>query len=401
MTTKTAKMTAARLAPATLATFLALGSSALAQQCGGDFGQFLAGVKQEAVSQGLSPDAADRVLNSARQDQAILAHDRGQSVFRMNFIDFSQRIISANRMQQGQSVLQRYADAFSRAEQQYGVPGPVIAAFWGLETDFGAVQGDINTVNALATLAHDCRRPELFRPHLIGAIAMAQNGDLDPATMTGAWAGEIGQVQMLPADIVEFGVDGDGDGHIDMKNSAADSILTAANFIRSLGWRPGEPWLQEVSIPSNLPWERTGLTPGTTVGEWQALGVTARNGSLPSPSLEARLIMPQGRGGPVFLAYPNFDVYLEWNQSFIYTTSAAYFATRLAGADRYAAGNPEPGLSDSQMRDLQARLQAKGYNVGEIDGILGAGTRSAVRDEQLRLGLPADGWPTPVLLGQI
>ena len=401
MTTKTTKTAALRLAPATLAALLALGSSAFAQQCGGDFGQFLAGVKQEALSQGLSPEAADRVLDSARQDQAILAHDRGQSVFRMNFIDFSQRIISANRMQQGQAVLQRHADAFARAEQQYGVPGPVIAAFWGLETDFGAVQGDINTVNALATLAHDCRRPELFRPHLIGAIAMAQNGDLDPATMTGAWAGEIGQVQMLPADIVEFGVDGDGDGRIDMKNSAADSILTAANFIRSLGWRPGEPWLQEVTIPANLPWERTGLTPGTTVGEWQSLGVSARNGSLPAPSLEARLIMPQGRGGPVFLAYPNFDVYLEWNQSFIYTTSAAYFAARLAGADRYNAGNPEPGLSDSQMRDLQARLQAKGYNVGEIDGILGAGTRTAVRDEQLRLGLPADGWPTPALLGQI
>jgi lytic murein transglycosylase len=382
-----------------LATLMA--TSAFAQQCGGDFGQFLQGVRSEAVAQGLSPEAADRVLGSARQDQQVLNHDRSQSVFRMNFIEFSQRIISNNRMQQGQAMLQRHASVFARAEQEFGVPGPVIAAFWGLETDFGAVQGDINTVNALATLAHDCRRPALFRPQLIGAIAMAERGDLDPATMTGAWAGEIGQVQMLPADIIQFGVDGDGDGHVNVKTSSADAILTGANFIRSLGWRAGEPWLQEVTIPQNLPWERTGLSGGATVGEWQSLGVSPRNGSLPNASMQARLIMPQGRFGPVFLAYPNFDVYLEWNQSFIYTTSAAYFGTRLAGADRYAAGNPPAGLSAEQMMDLQRRLQARGYNVGDIDGILGAGTRDAVRAEQLRLGMPADAWPTPELLAQL
>lgn len=382
-----------------LATLMA--TSAFAQQCGGDFGQFLQGVRAEAVAQGLSQEAADRVLGSARQDQQVLNHDRSQSVFRMNFIEFSQRIISNNRMQQGQAMLQRNASVFARAEQEFGVPGPVIAAFWGLETDFGAVQGDINTVNALATLAHDCRRPELFRPQLIGAISMAERGDLDPATMTGAWAGEIGQVQMLPADIIEFGVDGDGDGHVNVKTSSADAILTGANFIRSLGWRPGEPWLQEVTIPENLPWDRTGLSGSATVGEWQSLGVSPRNGSLPDAGMQARLIMPQGRFGPVFLAYPNFDVYLEWNQSFIYTTSAAYFGTRLAGADRYAAGNPPAGLSPEQMMDLQGRLQARGYNVGDIDGILGAGTRDAVRAEQLRLGLPADAWPTPELLSQL
>ena len=378
-----------------------LAGTAFAQQCGGDFGQFLEGVRQEAVAQGLSPEAADRVLSSARFDQSIINHDRGQSVFQLSFLEFSQRVISENRMQQGRGNLDRYADVFARAEREFGVPGPVIAAFWGLETDFGAVQGDINTVNALATLAHDCRRPHLFRPQLIGAIAMAERGDLDPATMTGAWAGEIGQVQMLPADIVEFGVDGDGNGHVDVKASAADAILTGANFIRSLGWRPGEPWLQEVTIPQDLPWDRTGLAGGATVGEWQQMGVQPRNGPFPDPSMPARLIMPQGRLGPVFLAYPNYDVYLEWNQSFIYTTSAAYFATRLAGADRYVAGNPPPGLSESQMLELQRRLQARGHDVGEIDGILGAGTREAVRQEQLRLGLPADAWPTPDLLAQL
>lgn len=383
--------------PAALLTAV-LASPAWAQQCGGDFNQFLQGVKQEALQLGVSERTADWVLGSAGINEQVLDHDRSQSVFRQDFLEFSQRVISSNRLQQGQANLQRYADTFARAEREFGVPPAVIAAFWGLETDFGAVQGDINTVDALATLAHDCRRPALFRPHLIGAVVMAERGDLDPATMTGAWAGEIGQVQMLPADIITYGIDGDGDGHVKVKESAEDAIMTAANFIRSLGWRPGEPWLQEVDIPENLPWEKTGLVPGMTVGDWQQLGVTPRSGSFPASTLPARLIMPQGRKGPVFLAYPNYDVYLEWNQSFIYTTSAAYFATRLAGAPPYDAGNPDPGLSNDQMLELQRRLQARGHDVGEIDGILGGGTRAAVRAEQMRLGLPADAWPTPQLL---
>ena len=128
------------------------------------------------------------------------------------------------------------------------------------------------------------------------------------------------------------------------------------------------------------------------------MGVAARSGSLPSGDLSAALLLPQGRKGPAFLAYPNFSVYLEWNKSFIYTTTAAYFATRLAGAGRYNAGNPDTGLNDAQMKSLQRLLQARGYDVGKIDGILGSGTRGAVQQEQARLGLPADAWPTPKLL---
>lgn len=200
---------------------------------------------------------------------------------------------------------------------------------------------------------------------------------------------------------MRFGVDGDGNGHVDLKNSAPDTIMTAARFIRHLGWRPGEPWLQEITLPSSLPWEKTGLHYDMTVGDWAVLGVRAREGGLPSANLPAALLLPQGRKGPAFLAYPNFRVYLEWNKSFIYTTSAAYFATRLNGAKRYDAGNPGDGLSDRAMKDLQTRLRNRGHDVGKIDGILGAGTRAAVRTEQMRLGLPADGWPTGDLLNRL
>ncbi len=369
--------------------------------CGGDLTAFLQGVKDEALAKGIPAEAVERALAGAAIDQKVLSRDRAQGVFRQTFLEFSKRTVSQSRLDIGRKKLQDLSDVFNRAEQEYGVPGPVIAAFWAMETDFGAVQGDFNTRNALVTLSHDCRRPELFRPQLIAAIEMVQHGDLDPATTTGAWAGEIGQVQMLPKDIIAFGVDGDGDAHVNVKQSAADAILTAARFIQHLGFTKGQPWIQEVSVPDELPWEKTGLQPGMTAGDWFALGVTPRDGNTSFPELSASLVLPQGRKGPAFITYPNFNVYLEWNQSFIYTTSAAYFATRLAGAPPYQKGEPEQGLDDTGMKALQTRLNELGHDVGKIDGILGSGTRAAIQKEQLRLGMPADGWATPGLLGAL
>ncbi|WP_420410829.1 lytic murein transglycosylase [Roseibium sp.] len=387
-------------AAAALASFTLAASPAAAQQCGGDFRQFLAGVKQEAVSKGLSAKAADQTLSGAQIDRKVLSRDRAQGVFKMTFLDFSKRVISGYRMKNGAANMKKYASVFDRTEREYGVPAPVITAFWALETDFGAVQGDFNTVNALATLAHDCRRPELFRPQLIAAIEMVQHGDLDPRRTTGAWAGEIGMVQMLPEDIIKFGKDGDGDGHVRLKKSAPDAILTAGAFINHLGWTAGQPWLQEVIVPKNLNWAETGLGKTKSGSDWAALGVKSRWGQI-SGNLPASLLLPQGRKGPAFLAYPNYNIYLEWNQSFIYTTSAAYFATRLAGAPRYNAGNPDQGLNDAQMKQLQTKLRNMGYDVGKIDGILGSGTRGAVQAVQQKLGMQADAWPTPALLNKL
>jgi lytic murein transglycosylase len=369
--------------------------------CGGDFKAFLDGVKAEAVADGVPATVAERALAQARLDKQVISRDRGQGVFRQTFLEFSDRSVSSARLKHGANNMAKFAKVFERADKEFGVPAAVITAFWGLETDFGAVQGDFNTFNALATLAHDCRRPQLFRPQLIAALHMIAHGDLDPATTTGAWAGEIGQVQMLPEDIIRHGVDGDGDGHVNLKTSSPDAILTAAKFIASLGWRKGQPWLAEVALPSDLPWAETGLGRERTVADWARLGVAARSGALPAANLPASLILPQGRKGPAFLVFPNFSIYLRWNQSFVYTTSAAYFATRLAGAPKLTPGSPETGLSVDEMKALQKKLAALGHDVGKVDGILGSGTRQAVQVEQSRLGLPADGWPTAALLGRL
>jgi lytic murein transglycosylase len=279
-----------------LASLAATPAMAQSVACGGDLGAFLEGVKAEAVAKGVSPEVARQALRNASIDRKVLSRDRAQGVFRQTFLEFSKRSVSANRMQVGAKRMKQYAKTFARAEAEYGVPAPVITAFWGLETDFGAVQGDFNTMNALVTLAHDCRRPELFRPQLIAAIEMVGHGDLDPARTTGAWAGEIGQVQMLPRDIIEYGVDGDGDGHVDLKKSSPDAILTAARFIKSLGWRAGQPWFAEVSVPSGpFPYEKSGLRQGMSLNDWTALGVTFRNGQPTSENLPAELLLPQGR----------------------------------------------------------------------------------------------------------
>ncbi len=377
------------------------GTASLAQSapCGGSFSSFMQQVASEAASRGMSRPAINAVVDAARQDPKVLRFDRAQGVFRQTFLEFSQRSISGSRLRIGTQKLEQYSAVFARAEREFGVPPEVILAFWALETDYGAVQGDFNTVSALATLAHDCRRPDLFRPELFAAIELTARGDINPATTTGAWAGEIGMVQMLPEDILHKGVDGDGDGLVRLKTSAPDAIMTAARLVSELGWRAGEPWLVEVTVPSNFAWEQTGLDKPMSVRDWARLGVEAR-GQMPNRRLEASVFAPQGRLGPVFMALPNYGVYQEWNHSFVYQATVSYMATRIGGAQRYVQTTPEQGLSGDQMERLQRILQSRGYDVGGVDGILGSKTRAAVQAEQQRFGMPADAWPTPALLAR-
>ncbi len=378
--------------------FLGFGSAANAQSCGGNFGSFVEGLKSEAVQRGYDRALVDNFFRGVQFNQAVINADRRQGIFQRPFLDFSRALISQNRMNAGRANYERHRAIFDRAQAQFGVQPGILLAFWAFETDFGANQGDFNTVNALVTLAHDCRRPELFRPQVFAALEMHRRGDLDPRTMTGAWAGEIGMVQKLPSDIIAHAVDGDGNGRIDLQRSVADSIMSGASMLRANGWRPNEPWMHEVAIPQGLDLTQTGMRTELTVSQWQQMGVRPTHGNLPSGNMRASIILPQGHRGPAFMVFHNYRVLFEWNQSFIYVTTAAYFGTRLMGAPVYQAGNPEPGLNQDQMRQLQQRLVQRGYDVGGIDGILGANTRAAVQDVQAQLGMPADGWPTPQLL---
>ena len=264
-----------RLALTALWLAVAAPAFAATAPCGGDFGTWLDGVKREAAAQGISQRTLQTALGGITYDPAIIARDHAQGVFKQSFEQFSGRMVPP-RLNRGARLLKQYAPIFGRIEQQFGVPGPVIVAIWGLETDFGANSGKFPTIRALATLAFDCRRPDKFRGELLAALQIVERGDMSPSEMRGAWAGEIGQTQFLPSSYLKYAVYYDGNGHRDLIHNVPDVLASTANYLKGYGWKRGQPW-----------------------GEGTA----------------------------------NFQVLLQWNSSEVYTKTVAYFAERLAGGE--------------------------------------------------------------------
>src|SRR4051812_38861350 len=372
------------------------------------FERFLADLKQQAVAGGVSQNAIAEATPYLVYDQGIVNRDRGQRVFGQVFTEFAGRMAASYRMQQGQTRIKTYAAAFARAEKEYGVPPAVIAAFWGLESDFGPNMGKLPTLRSLVSLAYDCRRSQMFQAETIAALRIIERGDLTPTEMVGSWAGELGQTQFLPTHYFNYAVDYDGDGYRNLLRSPADVIGSTANYIANgLKWRRGEPWLQEVrvapSLAANFPWDQADLTIKLPRSKWTQLGVSYPDGrALPNDSLPSSLLLPMGRTGPAFLAYPNFAAYTEWNNSLIYSTTAGYLATRIGGAaPMRRPATPIAQLSFNELREMQQLLVRAGFNVGKIDGIMGQQSRSAVKAMQIKYGLPADSWPTAELLARM
>lgn len=369
-----------------------------------NFGSWLRNFKEQARIEGISVSTLKSALGGVSPDEKIIKLDRRQNVFAQDFLTFSDRMVNNYRLVHGKKNIRKHARTFARIERDFGVPAAVISAFWGLETDYGANTGSMSTIRSLTTLAWDCRRPELFREQLLAALKIIERGDLSVDEMRGAWAGELGQTQFLPSEYFDKGVDYDNDGRVDLIKSTPDVLASTARVIQLLGWQPGQPWLEEVRVPADLPWEHAGTDTMHSRRQWADWGVTKADGSrLEEDELQASLLLLMGRNGPAFLAYPNFTrVYLEWNNSLVYSTTAAYFATRLAGAGKVNPGRAEvTPLSLEETKSLQSALVKLGHDVGGIDGIIGAKTRSAVRYSQLELGLPADGYPDQRLMAKL
>src|SRR5258706_6405160 len=268
---------------------------------GMSFDRFLADLKQQAVTAGVSQRTIEEASPYLVYDQGIVNRDRGQRVFGQVFTEFAGRMAASYRMQQGQARIRAHAAAFARAEKEYGVPPAVIAAVLGLESDFGATIGSLPTLRSLVSLAYDCRRSQMFADETIAALKIVQRGDLTPGEMVGSWAGGLGQTQFLPTHYFNYAVDYDGDGRRDLLGSPADVIGSTANYIASgLKWRRGEPWLQEVRVAQNhapsFPWDQADLTIQLPRSKWTQLGVTYPDGrALPSDNLPASLLLPMGR----------------------------------------------------------------------------------------------------------
>jgi lytic murein transglycosylase len=368
------------------------------------FDRFLADLKQQAVAEGVSQSALAEAAPYLVYDQGIVNRDRGQRVFGQVFTEFARNRASDGAAKNAQARIRMHAAAFNRAEKEYGVPPAVIAAFWGLESSFGAELGKLHTLPSLVSLAYDCRRSEMFQKETIAALKIIDRGDLTASEMIGSWAGELGQTQFLPTHYFNYAVDYDGDGHRNLLSSAPDVIGSTANYIATgLKWRRGEPWLQEVRAPQNFPWEQADLTIKLARAKFAQLGVTYPDGrALPNDDMPTSLLLPMGRTGPAFLAYANFAAYTEWNNSLIYSTTAGYLASRIAGAPpmRQPAA-PVAQLPLNELKELQQLLVRAGFNVGKVDGVMGQLSRTAVKAMQVKYGLPADSWPTAELLARM
>jgi lytic murein transglycosylase len=337
------------------------------------------------MATGVSQAAITAATPFLAYDQRIVNIDRGQRVFTQTFLEFSDRMAAAYRIQRGAALIKTYAPVFARIDKEFGVPAPVVVAFWALESDFGANMGNYRTLSAIASLAYDCRRAERFRGQLLDALRLIQRGDLRPQDMVGSWAGELGQTQMMPSEYYRYAVDYDGDGTRNLLRSAPDVLGSTAR----------------VRVPANMPWQQADLDIKLPRAKWAAYGVTLADGRpLPPDELPASLLLPMGRLGPAFLAYDNFRVYLQWNNALVYSTTAADLATRIAGAPPLHRGNPPPSLPFGEVEALQSTLARAGYDVGAIDGFLGLKTRQAVKAVQLKYALPADSYPTADLLAR-
>ena len=366
------------------------------------FDRWLADFKKEAAEKGISAAAINAASPYMVYDQRIVNIDRGQRFFSQTFLEFSDKMLPAYRLQTGAAQIRKWQPVFAREEKEFGVPPAVITAFWGLESDFGGGQGKDQALKSLTTLAYDCRRSDMFRGHLLDALRIIERGDLRPEEMVGSWAGELGQTQMMPSEYLRDAVDYDGSGRRNLIRSVPDVIGSTGKYLGYLGWKRGEPWLQEVRVPANFKWEEADLSIQHPRAQWAAMGVTLADGRpLPSDKLGASVVLPMGRLGPTFMAYDNFQVYLKWNNSLMYSLTAAYYATRLDGAAPMRRGSDIPKISFEETRELQQILARRGYDIGRTDGVLGLKSRTAVREMQIKFGLPADSWPTAELLNRL
>lgn len=367
------------------------------------FDTWMEGVRAEAAQRGFTSPAVEMALAGAQPLDRVLELDRRQPELTQTFWRYVDARVTDARIAQGQMYLDAYAPLLSAIGARWGVPPQVLVAFWGLESDFGRIQGDFEVVSATATLAYDSRRSGFFRQQLLAALELIDRGDLAPDAR-GSWAGAIGQPQFIPTTIRAYAVDYDGDGRRDLCGSLADVFASAANFLHSSGWNSRAGWGEEVRLPDGFDYLEAGLDVDKPVRTWQAMGVRRADGAeLDGLDQSAALLLPAGVNGPVFLVRQNFRVILKWNNSVLYALAIGHLADRIAGGAPLVAqrlGDEVP-LTRYDVVELQSRLGALGYEPGEADGVVGEKTRRAIRLFQRSQALPADGYADAGLLFQL
>ncbi len=361
-----------------------------------DFAAWLAALRSEAASKGISTSTLDAAFTGVDQPlPRVLELDRSQPEFVQTFSGYMQRRISDTRIRRGRELLEKHKILLKQLEKQYGVQPQYLVSFWALESNFGDDTGGFSVINALATLAFDPRRSDFFRSELLTALKIIQAGHIKPADMTGSWAGAMGQCQFMPSTFTHYAVDGDGDGRIDIWHSLPDVLSSAAHYLAESGWKGGERWGREVVLPKNFEYELTGTGVRKSVTDWNALGVKRLDGKpIGNGDMPASIVVPAGADGPAFLTYNNFRTTLVWNRSNFYAIAVGHLADRFMGEGPIAhmPAREERALARADVEELQNLLIQAGLTIGNPDGVLGTRTREAVRDYQIRHRLKPDGY---------
>ncbi len=365
------------------------------------FDAFLAEARAEALKQGISEASFDAATAGIAPIPTIAGMNANQPEFAKPVWSYLDSAVSARRIRDGQSMLARYGDVLARIEASSGVPKEILVAIWGMETDYGHEAGGFNLFAALATLAYDGPRAAYARPEFFAALKLYQEQHYPLTEMVASWAGAFGQTQFTPTTFFKYAVDGDGDGRIDLWQSAPDALASAARLLTSQGWKTGEPWGYEVRLPRHFPYELADTDTLKPIAEWRRLGVkTAAGETLPEASENAGILLPAGAHGPAFLVLPNFGTILKYNNAASYALAVGLLADRIAGAPplRHAWPRDERPLSRNERIQFQADLAKLGFDPGAADGVLGRRSRTALRQYQKAHGLAADGFPTASLL---
>lgn len=367
------------------------------------FAAWIAGFSREALAAGIRPATVQQVLAHATLQPRVIELDRAQPEFNRTPWAYLDSAVSAQRIAQGQAKRAEHQAAIDAAATRYGVPSSIITAIWGMESNYGSNFGNFRAVDALATLGFEGRRAAWARSELLAALRILDQGDISDERMVGSWAGAMGNTQFLPSVFLAYAVDADGDGHRDIWGSIPDVAASTANFLARMGWQAGQPWGVEVRLPPGFDYARAEQNVRQTAAQWAAEGVQGMDGQ-PLPALDAASIAtPAGARGPAFLVGQNFRTILRYNNSVSYALAVGLLARQIDGGSGVAGAWPRDltPLSRSQMQQLQAQLNQRGFNAGTPDGVMGPATRAGLRQYQQSVGMVADGYPTTELLQRL
>ena len=361
-----------------------------------DFHIFLQKIKQQGLSRGLKPASLERSLEGVTLDNSVIALTQKQSEFTKPIWSYLNDGLGGGRIDKGKALLAQYKNLLDQVEKRYGVDRGVILGIWGMESNFGGFSGDKDVIRSLASLAFVGYRGDFFRNELMIALELVDKGLAPRENMKGSWAGAMGQTQFMPSSFKAYAIDFDGDGRKNIWTNLPDIIGSTANYLAAHGWVAGLPWGFEIKLPANYAFS---LTEGD-FGSFAKQGVKRADGKPMPQRGNAKLFFPAGSEGPVFLITKNFDMIRAYNASDAYALTVAHLRDRIKGGATFAKAWPSamPQLSADERVEFQQRLQALGYDLGEIDGRIGSKTRNALRQEQIKRGQVPDGWPSPSAL---